>query len=510
MTGTTIIDKGSGTPESVAMTASPPSFATTAFTGAMVTGGAQLLKIIIQFLSVIVMSRLLAPEDFGLVASIMPLIIFVSTFQEIGLQQAVVQRPEIREDQLNSIFWILSAVGAACFLIVAMLGPAAAWFYNDDRLWKLAIVAGIPIIINNFNAIHLSLMNRHMRFKALAVLDVLGAVGGFLAALAGALCGLEYWSIMLNPIAMALIICIGANILTHWRPSRPAFSLDKDIFSFGAHLTGFNLIVFLGRNLDVLLIGRYLGASLLGYYDRAQKLVNFPIQNINAPLARVILPVLSRIQNDKARLRRTFMRTVRVLTLISVPGIAAVAASAEAVVLVLLGEKWLPVSSIIAWTALSTLTSPLGFAAQWILLAQGQTKIILYWGLFTAITMIIAALIGIQWGLTGLVIAYFVRSYFVFLPAQYWMQHKVGPVTAMDLVKTQFPLLAAAALTWVTTHYIFIDNIGMSGISLIIATVVASYLYSILISVIHSTGRETLHDTLNIIMEHSPLFGRKA
>lgn len=483
------------------MSQQPPSFASTAMNGAVVTGGAQLVKIIIQFLSVILISRLLSPEDFGVVASIMPLVIFVSTFQEIGLQQAVVQRQEIRDDQLNAIFWVLTAVGVVCFAIVVLLGPAAVWFYDDERLWKVAIVAAIPIIINNFNSIHLSLMNRHMRFTALAIIDVLAAIGGFVAALIGALYGLGYWAIMLNPIVMSLISCIGSNIATHWRPSRPSFRLDKDIFRFGVNLTGFNLIIFLGRNLDVLLIGRYVGATALGYYDRAQRLLYFPLQNLNTPLTRVMLPILSKIQHDKERLRSIYLRTAGLLALVSVPGIAAVTFSGEQIIGLLLGEKWLPVAPIFWWLGIAALNLPLTFTEKWLFVAQGKTKELLMIGTFVSIITALSFLIGIQWGVVGVAAAYAISNYLLRIPVSYWAISKIGPVSMADMLSIQIPLLLAAFATGCFVQF-YLEKFENLNTFLYIAIAGSfSYFIAILMVLLTKTGRKNLQSTYQMIAD---------
>lgn len=476
----------------------PSSFANAALNGAVLTGCAQLVKIVIQFLSVILISRLLTPEDFGVVAAIMPLVIFVSTFQEIGLQQAIIQRPEIRDDQLNAIFWILTAVGVVCFFIVIMLGPAAVWFYNDERLWKVAIVAAIPIIINNFNAIHISLMNRNMRFKALAVIDTLSAVGGFMAAYIGAKAGLGYWAIMLNPIVMAIISCAGSNIATHWRPSRPSFRIEKDIFYFGANLTGFNLIIFLGRNLDVLLIGRYIGATALGYYDRAQRLLSFPLQNLNTPLSRVILPILSRVSDDKARLRQIYLRTVGMLTLASVPGIAAVTVTAEEIIPLLLGEKWVGVIPIFWWLGVASLSLPLSFTEKWLYIAQGKTKLLFYMGIYASVTTAIAFIIGVQWGAVGVAAGYAISSYLLKMPVSYWATSRVSPVRAYDLIRVQFPLFFAAAATWAITNYLREENL-ISGFYLIAVSMICAYLFSLAAVATNNLGRNTIKEAIGLI-----------
>ena len=125
--------------------------------------------------------------------------------------------------------------------------------------------------------------------------------------------------------------------------------------SFGANLTGFNLVNFFARNLDNILIGKYSGAVELGFYDRAYKLLLFPIQNIITPLSRVMIPLLSRIQDDKPRFRDLYLQTLWVLAFVTIPGVAALICTSEQVVAILFGAKWQAVAPIFVWLGLAGL-----------------------------------------------------------------------------------------------------------------------------------------------------------
>ncbi len=301
----------------------PVQFGKVALRGSLVTGVSQGMKIGLQFLSVIVLARLLVPEDFGLVAAVGPVVAFVALFQNLGLQQAIVQRHDISDQQLNRMFWVMAAVGLACTAIVLAVSPLVAWFYGDPRMRDITIAAGVPLLLGSMAGLPLSLLNRHLRFGQLAMIDIANALFGFLAAATGAYYGLGYWSLLLGSAASAAVSLAVAWYWSRWMPGRPDFRIDRDIMSFGANLTGFNLANFFARNLDNILIGKYAGAIELGYYDRAYKLLLFPIQNIIAPLSRVMIPLLSRVQDDKPRFRELYLQTAWLLAFITVPGVAA-------------------------------------------------------------------------------------------------------------------------------------------------------------------------------------------
>lgn len=271
------------------------NFGRTALRGGLVTGLAQGFKVAIQFVSTIILARLLAPRDFGLVAAVAPVVAFVSLFQHLGLQEAVVQRKEISGEQLDQVFWVTALVGFVCMLVIVGLSPAVALFYNDPRMVGITAAISVSVLLGSLTALPLSLMNRRLQFGQLAFNDVAAALAGLLTSAGSAYAGFGYWSLILGTTATASVAMLAAWFAAPHRPGRPRFRMDTDILAFGANLTGFNLVNFFARNLDNILIGKFVGTVQLGYYDRAYKLLLFPVQNINAPIRRVIIPMLSRI-----------------------------------------------------------------------------------------------------------------------------------------------------------------------------------------------------------------------
>jgi PST family polysaccharide transporter len=426
----------------------PVQFGKVALRGSIVTGLSQGVKIALQFLSVIVLARLLVPEDFGLVAAVGPVVAFVALFQNLGLQQAVVQRLEIGQTQLNRMFWIMAAVGLACTAAVVLASPAVAWFYGDERMRDITILAGLPLLIGSMSGLPLSLLNRNLRFGQLALVDVLSALSGFLAAAAGAWYGLSYWSLLIGSAASAAVALVAAWWWSRWTPGRPDFAIDRDIMSFGANLTGFNLVNFFARNLDNILIGKYSGAIELGYYDRAYKLLLFPIQNIITPLSRVMIPLLARVQDDKPRFRDVYLQTVWVLAFVTVPGVAALVFTADQVVAILFGEKWLSVAPIFAWLGLAGLVQSVGNTTGWVFICQGETRTMFRWGVYAAGTTIAAFAVGLPWGAVGVAAAYAISGYLLRVPALAVLMHRTGPVTARDFLLVQFLYVISSAAVW--------------------------------------------------------------
>jgi O-antigen/teichoic acid export membrane protein len=478
-----------------------PGLAGHAVRGGVVVGTAQLIRIAVQMVSVVVLSRMLLPEDFGLVAAVTPVIGFVSMFQDLGYGQAIVQRRDITQEQISSVFWTTAALGLFCAFVTIVASPAVAWFFHDRRLLWITVAASLPLLFGSLMSVPNGLLNRNLRFRGLAVSDVLGAVIGLCSALIAAFLGARYWSLMISSTITALVTLAGYWLNAHWKPDRPrARFVDREIGKFGANLTGFTFVNYFGRNLDNILIGRQAGSVQLGFYDRAYKLLYFPIQNINGPLYRVMTPLLSRVQDDKPRFREMFLRSTGQLTLLIVPAMAALVAVSHEFVELVFGPRWAPVAPIFFYLGVNGLLQPLGNATGWIFIAQGRTDLMFRVGIITSLITVSSFFVGLSLGgAVGLAAAYAFVEYALKSPIQYAVLHRMGPVKAQDLCWQQIPLLFAAASTYLCTRFVFRGMLHLRGLSLILAAVLVSYVFSIAITSVRPGGAAVLRESSRLI-----------
>ena len=468
-----------------------------ALRGSVIIGSAQLVRVSVQFLSVVILSRLLSPQDFGLVACVSPVIAFVSMFQDLGYGQAIVQSREISQEQISSIFWTTAALGLVCAVTTVLASPGVAWFFHDSRLVLLTIGASVSVMLGSLTAVPGGLLNRRLQFRGLALSDGLAALIGLVSAVAAALAGARYWSLIISTIATSVATVVGYWATARWRPSRPRWrTVDREIGSFGANLTGFTFVSYFARNLDNVLIGRKLGSIELGFYDRAFKLLSFPIQNINGPLYSVMTPLLSRVQDDRARFRAMFLRSAGQLTLLLVPAMAGlVAASQDAVVLVF-GPRWEPVAPIFFYLGIVGMVQPLTNATGWILIAQGRTDVMLRLGIITSAITASSFFLGLHFGgAVGLAAAYAIAECLLKAPIQYGVLHRVGPVTFGDFCRMQIPLLLAAGSTIAIVRFVLSDMMELHGILHVATALALSYALAIVVTATRPSGRMVLKES---------------
>jgi PST family polysaccharide transporter len=377
------------------------------FRGGIVTLSGQGAKFLLGMLSTAALARLLRPQDFGLVAMVTSITAFVGLFKDLGLSNATVQRAEVTHAQISFLFWVNVALSLAVALVVVALAPLIAWFYHEPRLVWVTLVLSLNFIFGGLMVQHQALLRRQMQFKALAVRDVVSLAVGVAVGITFALLGFGYWSLVAVLLTTSFLNCILVWTICGWRPGRFQRGVGaRGMLAFGGNLTAFNVLNYFSRNFDNVLIGRVLGAAPLGIYSKAYGLLMLPITQINFPMAAVLLPGLSRLQNDPPEYSRLFVNAVRAIALMTIPVVVFSFFFSRDIVLVLLGRKWLPVAPVFQLLAPAALFEAISFAPGWLCQSLGRTRRQFHYALVSAPIYIAGFVIGIRWGIAGVAISY--------------------------------------------------------------------------------------------------------
>ncbi|MGE6740346.1 lipopolysaccharide biosynthesis protein [Allorhizobium pseudoryzae] len=466
--------------------------------GAIVTGSSQAVVALCQIVSVIVLSRLLSPSDFGIVAMSWPVIGLLSIFQDFGLTQATVQRPGITREDVNFLFWLNVGISGLVALAIFATAPLAAAFYSEPKIAALLMAMSCLVLIQGLGAQHTALLNRRMRFPALSAMEVAGALGGLATSVTWALLSPSYWALFGGSLVTVLLPVILAWTLSGWRPGLPRRAEGaRALVNFGAGLTGFNLSNFVARNADNVLIGRFLGGAQLGLYDRAYKLMLMPLRQATNPLARVMVPTLARLSDEPARYRQAYLTVVPLLLIALVPGIAALIIVAPTFIPFLLGPEWQESALIFSALGFAGLLQPLNNPAGWLFISQGRSRDFMIWGVVTAITSVAAFVIGLPYGVYGVAVCYTISEY-LRTPFLWWFIGRKGPVRVRDMLGAAAPTLIGAHLA--IGGFFWFDP-ALPGNPIAQAAIAASLTYSvsILIALIFPSGRDAARNLLGMI-----------
>lgn len=468
----------------------------TAAHGAAYSGLAQGLKILITMASTIVVARILSPSDYGVIAMTEPITGFIIIFQNLGLNEALVQARTLTDEQVNTMFYYNLAASAAVALILLLISPLVGMFYGDIQPCYVTAASAATVLVTGTTLQHTALINRHMRYRALGFIDVAVAASTLAITLGFALWLRSYWAIWLGTFSGAVVNALLVWRIDRWRPNgRPVWSTSAQFLKFGANLTGYNILNYISRNLDGVLIAKVWGAVSLGLYNRSYKLMMFPIQSINMPLSRVMLPILAKIQDEPERYRRTYVLAVRAIALGSVPGVMAAAMCSNRLVPFLLGHQWTNASPIFFWLSLAAITQPISNTTGWLFISTGRTGEMFRWTLISTPITIASFAAGLPWGAKGVAEAYFI-SQAVRIPILYRWCTRNSPVHSLDLYAALLPTLAGGGLAWLL---VFTVRSGLSTLPLLFLAFTASYVFSVAAQAVTPGGRMALHQTARLL-----------
>ena len=308
--------------------------------GRAVRGGGVMLvsqgiKFTVKIGSTMVLARILVPADFGLVAMVIAIANFVMIFKDAGLSTATVQSPRITREQVTTLFWLNAGLSFAVMAVLMAASPLVARLYGEPRLMLITIGFAVPVLLGGLASQHRAILQRNMRFVALAVTEVVPIVIGVAVAIVLAVRGYGYWALVAMPItteATATMLCWA---MCPWRPgARAPLQECKKLLGFGGNLTGFSVLNYFTRNMDNIVIGATLGPGVLGFYAKSYDLLLMPIRQINMPLNGVVLPALSRLQDEPERFRRFFLRAISLISFATIGIVGIVVADTRNFVLV--------------------------------------------------------------------------------------------------------------------------------------------------------------------------------
>lgn len=414
--------------------------------GGIVTLLAQGLNFGLHTGSTMILARLLTPMDFGLIFMVTAVTNFVALFKDAGLSMATVQKAEITHAQVSTLFWINVGLSALLTVVLVLLAPAVAWFYAEPRLVLITIALAAPLVFGGLTVQHQALLRRQMRFKELAAIEVLSLAAGLAGAISLALYFRNYWALVAQPALMGLTNMMLVWSLCHWRPGWPRRGSGVwPLLAFGGNLTGFSFVNFFSRNADNVLIGWMWGGSALGLYGKAYSLLMLPIKQINSPATAVVLPTLSRLQNDPARFRRYYCAMLGALASLGMPLCVFALVAANPLVNLFLGPQWDASVPIFRALAPAALAWTLNVANGWLLVALGRTDRHFRYGLVLSIAIVGAFAAGLSWGPIGVAVSYSVVVV-VSRPLSWWYCFRGTPVTVSDLLRSVARPAAAALL----------------------------------------------------------------
>ncbi len=374
--------------------------------GGLVTLLSQGVQFVMQSVATVVLARLLAPADFGIVAMVTAITGLASAFADFGLSEATIQQKQINHAQVSTLFWINVAIGVGLTAITAGVAPLLARFYREPRLLGITLVLSLTFFMGGLRVQPNALIRRQMRFSVLAIRDILSYLIAVPVAIWMAVRGYRYWALIAIPLILNFVQMVISWLVVKWRPGPPSKSAQiASMIKFGGNVSASYLVLNLNRSLDNILVGWYWGATPLGLYSRAYNLLMLPVRQLSGPAGSVAIPSFSRLQDNPVRFARYFLAVVSLLAWITAPVFGFLFVAAKPVIVLILGSKWVDAAPVFQILVISALGQLLLETTVWLFVSRGQSNRLLQMLLLISPLIALSYAAGLPYGIGGVALA---------------------------------------------------------------------------------------------------------
>jgi teichuronic acid exporter len=375
----------------------------------------------IQFLVGIILARILAPKEFGLIGMITIFITISQSFIDSGFNQALIRKQDCSKVDYSTVFYFNIIVGLFFYFLLFFIAGPISRFYHEPLLKGLIRVLGLSLIINSFTIIQSVILTKRIDFKLQAKISVIASFTSGTISVYMAYKGMGVWSL----VALTLIkYFINSFLLWLWNNWRPIWAFSKssfnELFGFGSKLLISGLLNTIYNNIYYLIIGKFYSAQNLGYYTRADQFRMLPAQNLQSIIARVSYPVLSTIQDDVVQLKAAYRKIIKSTMLITFVLMIGMAAIAKPMIYVLIGSKWEPSTIYLQMLCFVGVFYPLNALNLNMLQVQGRSDLFLRLEIIKKCLAIPIIVIGVLWGIKIMIIGMIINSFIAYYLNSYW------------------------------------------------------------------------------------------
>lgn len=410
----------------------------------------------LQFVIMIVMARLLLPEDYGLVAMLQIFIAISQSLIDSGFSQALIRKLDRTQVDLSTVFYFNVAVGVFLYLLLFFTAPLIASFYKAPELVDITRVIAIGLAFNSFTVVQRALLTARVDFKTQAKASLTAVIVSGVLGIGMAYSGFGVWSIVAQQVSNLGVNALILWIVSRWKPSIVySWNSFRELFGFGSKLLLSGLLETLYRNIYLIVIGKVFSKADLGYYTRAHQFSDFPASSLTGIFQRVTYPILCTIQEDTERLAVNYRRLLRVVSYIIFPLMIGLAAVSTPLVLLLLTEKWLFTAELLKIICVSMMFYPVHAINLNLLQVKGRSDLFLRLEIIKKIIGVTILCVTIPMGLVAMCVGQIFSSVICLVVNTYY----TGKLIRVGFVRQSLDLLPILLLTfsmgglvyWVTT-----------------------------------------------------------
>ncbi len=376
----------------------------------------------VQFIFGILITRILLPEDYGLVGMILIFMAVGQTLIDSGFGSALIWKKDSTRLDYSTVFYFNIFISLFLYIIVYFLAPLISDFYNEPRLINLIRVLCLNFIILSFSLIQQVLLQKRVDFKALSFINIIGSFFSGILSLYLAVKGFGVWTIVVQMLSKSFITTFFLWVFNKWRPQLEfSWTSLKELFGFGSKLTVAGLINTIFQYLYFNIIGKIFPLTSLGYYTRAVQIQEFPVKTISNIFQRVTFPVFATLQDEPERLKKAVRKTLRTMFFFTFPILLGLIAIADELIEVVLTEKWVPASGYFKLLCLVGLFYIFGAINGEILKTKGKSNWVLKLEIITKIILVINIFVTYRWDISAIIIGQLVTVFISYLMGSFYV-----------------------------------------------------------------------------------------
>ena len=407
------------------------------------------------FATQIVLARLLAPADFGLLAIGLLAINTMGIFRDLGFGATLIYKKDDSDHTAaNTAFILLPLVASTLFLIAYFSASYIAIFFDNTAVEPIVQILALTFVISSFGTVPSMLLEKELEFKKKVLPETVPIIGYACVAIWLAINGYGVWSLVYGQIVSALLTAGLIWLVSDWRPT---FKFDRkiarDLFGYGKHIMGASIVLFLITNIDDAIVGRVLGIEALGFYTLAYTISNLPATQITHLVGRVMFPVYSKLQDNKYALRNAWFKTLKYVSILSIPASFGILVVAPEFVNIVLGEKWLPAIPALQVLCIFGLLRSIAATCGPIFQATGNPKILRNFALLKLILFLIVVFPLInRYGVLGMSLAMTLPA-FITVSLQLAKVSKIIEQSLLPIIMTLLTTLVNSFIMVVIIQY---------------------------------------------------------
>ncbi|MBR3519391.1 MAG: lipopolysaccharide biosynthesis protein [Paludibacteraceae bacterium] len=466
-----------------------------AVSGAIWTAVEKMVCQVVQFTIGIILSRLLSPSDYGVVAMLAIFIAIAQTFADSGLSNALIQKKDRTDVDYSTIFIFNAIVSVSFYAILYVASPYIAKFYGMPILEDVTRVVALSIIISGFTTVQSTRLRINLQFRKLSIVTMVSMLFSGVVGLVCAFNGLGVWSLVIQTLSGQICTSLGVWFLSKWKP-RLLFSYAsfRKLWKVGSNLLASSLINTIYGNLYTLVVGKFFSGADAGYYNRGNHYALLPVQTVQDMAIKINYPILAKIQDDDERLINAYKKLMTVPLYLLYPILVGLSVVAPYLIPVMIGEKWMPCVPILQVLSLAYMLSPLTHLNLNLLYVKGRTDLVLKLECIKKPIAFLILFASIPFGLIWMVVGKALYEFVAFSFNCYYTGKMYG-YGELKQLKSLLPILCNCAVMAVVIYVsmLFFSSPVLKLCVAIPMGVISYILYSII------TKDENFNEVLRIV-----------